>query len=86
MTVDTQALGTLAARAMELLEERYASEDAHIRELALVLEVDLSGERSQVLVTATDPRLWVQLAFLKEGIFSVERELERQEDENVDGD
>jgi hypothetical protein len=51
-----------------------------VRTAALVIEVE-HGEESETLVTATDDRLWVQVAFLREGVVVLEREMDRQEEE-----
>jgi hypothetical protein len=77
--MNTQPLGVLCARALEMLGDRYEG-DALVRTAALVIEVE-HGEEQETLVTATDDRLWVQVAFLREGVVVLEREMDRQEEE-----
>lgn len=65
-------LGLLTARAMEQLEERYGDQEVLLRTAAVVLEVE-SDDGSDILVCSTEPRSWVQIAFLDEGIRALER-------------
>ena len=75
---DTQAIGILASHAMEMVAEQFA--DTTVRTVALVFEVESADGSTDTVVTATDDRLWVQAAFLKEGVHTLERELDRLEE------
>ena len=76
---DTQAIGILASHAMEEVAERFG-DDATLLTVALVIEVESADGSTDTLVTATDDRLWVQAAFLKEGVHALDREMDRLEE------
>lgn len=63
MSIESTPVGSLAMRFMELLGETY-DEDATVRTVAIVAEVD-TPDSSEVLVVCDDDRRWVQLAFLE---------------------
>ena len=77
--IDVGPLGRLTAQVMEQVSGRYGS-DASLRTVAVLCEID-TETCSEILVVCSDPRAWVQLAFLEEGKVSLERALDREEDE-----
>lgn len=74
--MDTTPIGLLAQAAMEKLDAEDYPESVTIRSAALIVDVD-GGDR--VLVAATEDRAWVQIALLKEAIWTVEEERDAAE-------
>lgn len=78
--MDAGALGTFTAQTMEHIEDRFGDE-ATLRIVAIVAEVDV-GDATEILVTSDDDRPWVQLAFLQEGVNSLEARLAMFQDDD----
>lgn len=78
--LDTTALGLLAARSMEQLQDRYGEQDVALTMAALVLEVETEDSWDH-LVIATDPRPHFQTTLLDQGIRAVEDTMDRENKE-----
>lgn len=80
--IDTGPLGILCAKVMDEVASEFG-EDATVRTIALVVEVD-RADSTWMLVRSTDDRLWVQRALLDEGIAFIDKHvgaIEQGEDE-----
>lgn len=69
MSIDTSAVGTIAAEMMDQIAERYGA-DAHIDTVAIIVEVDMPDTEGRPGWTAvdyrcSDTRRWVQLGFFE---------------------
>lgn len=81
--MDAGALGKFTAQTMEHIEDRFGDE-ATLRIVAIVAIVAkvYVGDATEILVTSDDDRPWVQLAFLQEGVNSLEARLAMFQDDD----
>jgi hypothetical protein len=82
-------LADLASISSELIDrlEQEHGEECKIRGVMMLVEVDAAEEDTSVVIASSDDRSWVQLAFLNEAVYRLERlqslaeEREEQEDD-----
>lgn len=70
MSLDTTALGKIAAEMMESLAAAYEEHDVTVGEVALIVEVD-GEDWTAVTYRCTTPKAWVQLGLMHAGISAV---------------
>ena len=72
--METAALGTFVAQLMEQIENQF-DDDAQIRTVAVVVEVD-TGDATHFRVACDDDRPWVQMEFLGQARDTLESQVE----------
>ena len=71
-SVEASAFGGFALEAMDALKERFGPE-VKVRNAMFIVEVD-NGSETAVWMYATDPRGYVQKAFLNEAIDAIDQQ------------
>lgn len=84
--MDTSLVGQMTAQLMESLADRHDNDEATLRTVLIVCEVDYP-DSTTLQISASDDRPWVQQAFVEEVATYMERrreELERDRTEQDD--
>ena len=73
--MDCSPLKDMMARGQEFLEEHFEGEDAFIRTITLVMEIDV-GHECGTFSICSDDRAWGHRAFLEHAIDCLDSEVE----------